>query len=176
MRRIRKNGVKRVIIGAVAIALSAGAGGMSPLMAQESYPAFSYDAGAGSGVSGDGAFFEFQAALNTQFMPWLTWRNSGFYRNESEADDFFGVDTSLLSGRTIQLGRQTSLRPQAGAGYRFTSQAHNAPFLEGGVTFDAGDFAINANVKYVFYDLVGGERGDEFIYSANASGRTRGRF
>jgi len=144
--------------------------------AGDSYPQFSYDLGAASGISNVGAFVEIQAGLNTHFLTWLTWRNSGFYRIQSESDDFFGLDTSLLAGHRFSVGERSSLRPQAGVGYRFTSIAEHAPFAEAGIVFHSGSFTVGANLKYLFYDLVDQPRGNELIYGINASGRMRGTF
>ncbi len=142
----------------------------------ESYPSFSYDVGVGSGFSTHGNFAEIQAALNTHFRSWLTWRNSAFYRIESERDDYFGLDTSILAGYRFPLGDGMSLEPRAGVGYRVTSRMEHAPFGEGGVTFRASAFSVGVSAKYIMYNLIEPSYGNEFIYSVNASGRLRGTF
>ncbi len=161
-----------VFVGAIAVLLFVAAAGQLPA---GDYPQFSYDVGAGTGVTQDGTFFEFQAGLDTRLNLWLTWRNSVFYRSQQEVDDYFGLDTSLNAGHRIQLGDRAALRPEAGLGYRVTSIRKHAPFASAGTTLDLGDVTLGANVRYVAYELVSDDEG-EIIYSITASGRTRGTF
>lgn len=142
----------------------------------ETYPHWTYDIGAGSGYSTDGAFVEGQIGLNTHFNRWITWRNSGFYRNQPDRDDFFGLDTSLLAGDRLRLADDMQLSYQAGGGYRFTSLAQHAPFAETGVGFRVGGLRLGANAKYLFYELVGDDRDNEFVFGVQVSGRATGRF
>ena len=141
----------------------------------QSYPYISYDIGAGSGYSGEGAFIEAQIGLNTHFNRWITWRNSGFYRNQPDRDDFFGLDTSLLAGDRIRPTQRTQLLYQAGGGYRFTSIQEHAPFAEAGLSFQTGGLRLGANAKYLFYELVGDARDNELVFGISVSGRMAGR-
>ncbi len=161
-----------VLIGMMAMAILVW-GGVQ--LAAEDYPQFSYDAGVGTGVTQDGTFFEVQAALNTHVNVWLTWRNSAFYRNAQEADDYFGLDTSMNAGHRISLGETASLRPEAGLGYRVTNELRHAPFASAGTTLALGDVTLGASARYVAYELVSDDE-SEFIYAITVSGRTRGRF
>ncbi len=165
----------RVMV-AVLVMLPVAAAGLAADERDESYPYWSYDIGAGSGYSSEGAFVEGQLGLNTHFNPWLTWRNSGFYRNQPDSDDFFGLDTSLLAGHRTRLTDQIRLSYEAGGGYRFTSIQQHAPFAEAGLTGRAGDLQLRASAKYLFYELVGDDRDNEFVFSVSISGRTTGRF
>ncbi len=165
------NSIRRVTL-CVGVVLLVG----SAVSFAESYPSFSYDVGVGSGLSTHGNFAEIQAALNTHFRAWLTWRNSAFYRIESERDDYFGLDTSILAAHRFALGDGMSLEPKAGVGYRVTSRMEHAPFGEGGVTFRASAFSVGVSAKYILYNLIEPSYGNEFIYSINASGRLRGTF
>ena len=99
-----------------------------------------------------------------------------FYRIESERDDSFGLDTSILVGHRFSLGDGMSIEPRAGVGYRFTSRREHAPFGENGVTFRASGFSVGVSAKYVLYNLIDPSYGNEFIYGVNASGRLRGVF
>lgn len=142
----------------------------------DSYPAFTYEIGAGSGYSSTGGFYEVNASLNTHIRSWLVWRNSGFFRGQADADDFFGVDTSMQAGQRISTGEQAWLDYHGGAGYRFTSIGKHAPFAEAGTAFRAGTFRLGANAKYILYDLIGEDRDNEFVFSISISGSTSGRF
>ncbi len=148
-----------------------------PVPQVESYPRFSYDLGASAGTSQAGSFVELNAAVNTDFNNWTRWRNAAFFREESEADDFYGLDSSLSFSRLIRLDRQMTVRPSAGAGYRFASRSNsNAPFGEAALTLDMGDFTLGLTGKYILHELVDDDREDEFIYGVAISGRIGGRF
>ena len=142
----------------------------------DSYPGFSYDIGAGSGYSSDGGFYEINGALNTHFLSWLVWRNSAFFRGQTDADNFFGLDTSMQAGSRFELGPQAMLDYHGGAGYRFTSIGDHAPFAETGASYRAGGLRIGANAKYILYDVVGEDRDNEFVFSVSVSGSTSGTF
>lgn len=142
----------------------------------DSYPSFSYEIGAGSGYSSVGGFYEINAALNTHLQAWLVWRNSGFFRGQTEADDYFGVDTSLQAGSRVRTGERAWLDYHGGAGYRFTSIGKHAPFGEAGVTYRAGGLRLGANAKYILYELVSEGRDNEFVFSVSISGSTSGTF
>ena len=142
----------------------------------ESYPSWTYDIGAGSGYSSEGGFVEGQIGLNTHFNRWITWRNSGFYRNQRDKDDFYGLDTSLLAGDRIRATEQIQISYEAGGGYRFTSIREHAPFAEAGLGGRAGALRLRASAKYLFYELVGDDRDNELVFSLSISGRTAGRF
>ena len=140
------------------------------------YPSFSYEIGAGSGYSSDGGFYEINAALNTHLQSWLVWRNSAFFRGQTEADDFFGLDTSVQAGSRVRAGDRAWLDYQGGAGYRFTSIGKHAPFAEAGATYRAGGLRLGANAKYILYELIGEDRENEFVFSISISGSTSGTF
>ena len=142
----------------------------------DSYPGFSYDVGVSSGYSGDAAFYELNAALNTHINPWATWRNSVFYRGEIDDDAFYGLDTSVQLGRRLAVGERTSFLYQGGGGYRFTSLGKHAPFAEAGVGLQGQAWRLGLNAKYVLYELVGGDRDNEIMIGIVASGALSGRF
>lgn len=142
----------------------------------DSYPSFSYEVGAGSGYSSEGGFYEINAALNTHLQAWLVWRNSAFYRGQTDSDDFFGLDTSMQAGNRLRLGERAWFDYHGGAGYRFTSINEHAPFAEAGATYRAGTLRLGANAKYILYELVGDDRDNEFVFSISISGSTSGTF
>ncbi len=142
----------------------------------DSYPGFSYDIGAGSGYSSDGGFYEINGALNTHLQSWLVWRNSVFFRGQTDADNFFGLDTSMQAGGRLNMGPQALFDYHGGAGYRFTSIGDHAPFAEAGAGYRFGGLQIGANAKYILYDVVGEDRDNEFVFSISVSGSTSGTF
>jgi hypothetical protein len=163
------------ILGITVVMLGAPAG-LFAFETFDSYPGFSYDIGAGSGYSSDGGFYEINGALNTHLQSWLVWRNSAFFRGQTDADNFFGLDTSMQAGSRFELGPQAILDYHGGAGYRFTSIGDHAPFAEAGAGYRVGGLQIGANAKYILYDVVGEDRDNEFVFSVSVSGSTSGTF
>ena len=170
------NAKMRVMLLLVVVMLSAPPVVLFSFQAFDSYPSFSYDVGAGSGYSSAGGFYEVNAALNTHLQAWLVWRNSAFFRGHTDADEFFGLDTSMQAGSRVRAGDQAWLNYHGGAGYRLTSIGKHAPFAEAGTSYRAGGFRLGANVKYIFYELIGEDRDDEFVFSISISGSTSGTF
>jgi hypothetical protein len=142
----------------------------------DSYPGFSYDIGGSTGYDGSDTFYEINAALNTHVNPWAVWRNSIFYRGQSGADDFYGLDTSALFGRRWPVGDRTGFSVKGGGGYRFTSTGQHAPFAEAGADLAGDSWRIGVNSKYILYELVGDSRENEFLIGIVLSGSTSGRF
>jgi hypothetical protein len=111
-----------------------------------------YDIGLSSGRTNNVSYTEANVGLNYKFLDYLAWRNSVFARFGT-GDTIFGLDSSLRGLASIG-DRDLGLSAFLGPGFRFVSKGDNAPFIEGGVVFNAKGLAIGAGAKSIFNSAV----------------------
>jgi len=134
----------------------------TPCWAQEevqSGPTLTYDLGASTGSLNDSRYVEAQLGLNWFVQDWLIWRNAGFYRSVSSAEDYFGLDTSIRLRAQVGDG-PLSLQVFGGPGLRFPSFGPVAPLAEGGLIVGLGGLRIGGGVRVIFNEWIA-ERGSE---------------
>lgn len=101
----------------------------------------------------DSTYSEFNLGLNYHYSSFLAWRNALFYRSQSEADNFYGLDTSGRAGFAFGSGAM-GLSAFGGAGYRFVSEGDSAPFYEVGFVTRLLGMTFGLSYKEVLNKLV----------------------
>ncbi len=145
-------------------------GGSSHPSGDQHWPRFTYDLGISAGSAGGRSYTEAQLGINTYFDHWLAWRNAGFGRFISDADNIFGVDTSLRGIYSAQAGQLAGATFFGGPGYRFANRMKDVPFVEGGLVLRLASLAIGGGVKVFMNRLVDKNLGSDTQYFLILSG------
>ncbi len=139
----------------------------APVLALEEdddFPRFTIDLGVSIGSYDDRNYTEASLGLNTYFKDWLIWRNAAFGRFVSEADDIYGLDSSLRAVGRVGRNSNVGLTAFAGPGYRMVNKGDGAPFAEAGAILRLGGFSLGGGAKVLFYGEREGLPNQDTIY------------
>ena len=138
--------------------------------ASQSWPRFTYDLGLSAGSAGGKSYTEAHVGINTYFEHWIAWRNAGFGRFVSDADNIFGIDSSLRGIYSAQAGNLAGATLFGGPGYRFVSRGKNVPFVEAGAVLRLASIALGGGFKVFMNRLVDRDMGSDTQYFIILSG------
>ncbi len=134
------------------------------------WPQFTYDLGVSAGSAGGRSYTEAHLGINTFFDHWMAWRNAGFARFISDADNIFGVDSSLRGIYSAQAGNIGGVTFFGGPGYRFVNRGKSVPFAEAGLVLRLASLAVGGGVKVFMNRLVDKDLGSDTQYFLILSG------
>ena len=144
------------------------------ISAQDSGGRWLIDLSAATGEANNRTYSEANLGVNYYFSEWLAWRNAGFYRFVSEADDFYGLDSSARLRLRVPLGLKSGFTLFGGGGYRFPNIGRAAPLAEGGLILRVAGVSLGGGVRKIFTSVVDDRvEEDELLYFIVLSGSAR---
>lgn len=117
---------------------------------------FTYDLGASSGAYETSSYTELSGAINWQFQPQMSFRNSFFARLGNNMKSTLGIDSSLRYFLVPDMGYSNQgISIYVGPGYRFSDPENMAVLGEVGTFLRFNQLVIGGGFKTLFYSKRG---------------------
>ena len=133
------------------------------------HQALTWDFGLAFGNYGGNNYTEYNLGINLFFYPWLSIRNSGYYRAADDDNAIYGLDSSLRGHLNLKLTEAATFLSHAGGGYRFSNRGKSTPFLETSIGIRATRMIISGGIKYLLHSVVTDNANNEMIYLVTIS-------